>query len=127
MAGSRGLFGLRLAATVACLAALSFLKGPWLLLPAGALIAANRLFNPDGLALLGRLRTWLFLLSAPVIGAVVLGPRDLTLGVLHLSREGLALGLAMSGRALCLLLAFQVALGGLSVSRLIGVFHSRGL
>ena len=85
------------------------------------------MLNPGGLAFLARPRFWLFLLSAPLIGAAVIGPRDLALGALRFSREGLGLGLVMSGRALCLLLGFQVALGGLSVSRLIGVFHSRGL
>lgn len=34
---------------------------------------------------------------------------------------------ALAGLALCLLLIFQIALGGLSVARLIGLFHSRGL
>ena len=33
----------------------------------------------------------------------------------------------MSVRAVCLLLIVQIALSGLSVARLIGLFHSRGL
>ena len=127
MRSDRRLVGLRLAATIASLAGLALLKGPGLLVLTAALIVLNLLLNPEGLALFGKLRLWPFLLAPPLIGAAVLGPRDLALGALRLSREGLALGLVMSGRALCLLLTFQVALGGLSVTRLIGVFHSRGL
>jgi hypothetical protein len=57
------------------------------------------------------MRFWLFLLSPLLLGAAFFGPRDLSFGFLRISPQGLALGMTMSARAVCLLLTFQIALG----------------
>lgn len=74
-----------------------------------------------------RPRFWLFALAALFIGGALFGPRELRLAFLSVSSQGLRIGLWMSVRAVCPLLIIQLALGGLSVTRLIGLCHSRGL
>jgi energy-coupling factor transporter transmembrane protein EcfT len=117
----------RLLLAAAALTAVALLTGRRLLAPLAALLGLTALFQPAGLRLLARPRLWLFLLSPLLLGALLFGPRDSALWGLRFSLPGLALGLFMSLRALCLLLAFQVALGGLSPTRMIGLFRSRGL
>ena len=121
------LYRFRLLLTLASLVVLAFFRGAELLVLLAALILVNILLKPNGLNLLRRMRFWLFAFSPLLIGAVFFGPRDLSFGVLRISRQGLGLGLMMSARAVCLLLTFQIALSGLSVTRMIGLFHSRGL
>jgi len=117
----------RLLLTVASLAGLAVCRGPALLGLLAALIVLNLLLQPAALRLFARLHFWLFALAPLLIGAALFGPRDLSLGFLNISRQGLTTGWSMSVRAVCLLLIVQIALSGLSVARLIGLFHSRGL
>jgi energy-coupling factor transporter transmembrane protein EcfT len=114
-----------LAATA--LAGLAFCRGPVLLGLLAVLVALHLLLQPSALLLFTRLRFWLFALAPLLIGTAVFGPRDLSLGFFKVSTQGLLAGLWMCVRTVCLLLIFQLAMGGLSVARLIGLFHSRGL
>jgi len=109
------------------LAGLAFCRGPLLLGLLAVLVALHLFLQPSALLLVVRLRFWLFALSPLIIGSALFGARDLSLGFFKVSTQGLQAGLWMSVRAVCLLLIFQLALGGLSVTRLIGLFHSRGL
>lgn len=117
----------RLLLAAAALGGLAACRGPVLLALLAALGGLLWALHPAALRLVARLRFWLLVLAPPLVGAVFLGPRDLTLGFLRLSRQGLQEGLWLSVRASCLLLIFQLALGSLSVTGLIGLFHSRGL
>jgi hypothetical protein len=118
---------LRILLAAAALAGLAFCRGSALAGLLAALIALQLLLQPAALLIVTRLRFWLFALAPLLIGAALFGPRDLSLGFLNVSGQGLLAGLWMSVRAVCLLLIFQLALSGLSVTRLIGLFHSRGL
>lgn len=117
----------RLLLAIGCLAGLAVLRPPMLPGLLAVLILLNLLLQPGALNLFTKVRLWLFALSPLLIGAAFFGPRELSLGFLRISRQGLAVGMIMSARAVCLLLTFQIALGGLSVTRMIGLFHSRGL
>mgnify|MGYP000735528105 CR=1 FL=1 len=117
---------LRALLALAALAGLAALRGPALLILPAALALLNLLFEPAAARQFLRPRFWIFALAPPAIASVFLGPRDLPLAFLRLSRQGLQAGLAMSARAVCLLLIFQLALGALSVSRLIRLLHYRG-
>ena len=117
---------LRLLLAIAALAGLAACREAALLGLLAALIVLNLLMQPAGLRLFARPQFWLFALAPLLLGAILFGPRDFRLGFLNLSRPGLQAGLWMSVRAVCLLLILQIALSGLSVARLIGLFHSRG-
>ncbi len=93
----------------------------------GALLLVNLLLDASSLRPILRARFWVFLLAPVAAGALFIGVRDLPIAALRVSREGLAAGVAMSARAVCLLLIFQLALGGLSVSGLIRLLHLRKL
>lgn len=118
---------LRLLLAAAALGGLVVLRGPALLGLLATLAGLLWGLHPASLRAAPRLRFWLLVLTPPLAGALLLEPRELTLGFLRLSRQGMLDGLWLSVRAACLLLIFQLALGALSVSRLIGLFHSRGL
>jgi energy-coupling factor transporter transmembrane protein EcfT len=120
-------FWARLLLAAGSLTAVALLSGWRLLFPLMFLLLLTALLAPAGLRFLLRPRLWPLLLFPPLIGALLLGPRESVGLGLQFSGPGLALGLSMSLRALCLLLAFQAALGGLSATRMIGVFRSRGL
>jgi energy-coupling factor transporter transmembrane protein EcfT len=117
----------RLLLAAGSLTAVGVLSGWRLLYPLAVLLVLTAVLQPAGLRLLVRPRLWPLLLSPPLIGAFLPGHPDGVVGPLSYSASGLALGAAMSLRALCLLFTFQVALGGLSATRMIGVFRSRGL
>lgn len=127
MNSRRWSFCLRFLPVLGVLGGLVLMHGAELLfLPAG-LFTLTLLFDPEGLRSLARLRFWLFALSPLPFGAFLLGTRDLELLFLNLSAEGLARGALMSVRAVSLLLSFQFALRGLSVGRVIPLFHSKKL
>lgn len=117
----------RLLLAAAALAALTALRGWRLLIPLTVLLVLAAVVQPAALRLLGRPRFWPLLLSPLLIGAFLLGDRGSMLWGLRYSSRGMELGAGMSLRALCLLVLFQVVLGGLSATRMIGVFRSRGL
>lgn len=129
----RGLLGLAALVALAALPAAAARPEAPLSLPAGflvllgTLILANLALDPRALRPAARPRFWLFALAPVVAGALLLGPRDLAIGALGVSRQGLATGLSMSSRAVCLLLVFQLALGGATVSGLIRLLHFRKL
>jgi energy-coupling factor transporter transmembrane protein EcfT len=68
-----------------------------------------------------------FILSVVALGPFLIGEPDVALGVFHLSREGLAAGLAMGGRALTMTLAFGLGLAAISLSDVVAVFDRLGL
>ena len=80
-----------------------------------------------GLCSLRRPRFWTLILSALALGPLVLGEKDLAWGWLRLSRVGFWMGLWMALRALCLTVAFSVALNALSVSEMARLFETVGL
>jgi len=84
-----------------------------------------------GLHTLRQPRFWILILSALALGPLVLGDQkekwDLAWGWLHLSRAGFWMGLWMALRALCLTVAFSVALNVLSVSEMARLFETVGL
>jgi len=93
----------------------------------GFLVALTALLNPPGLRLFLRVRFWVLIASPLLVSALFHGPRDLQLLLLRFSSQGLAVGLAMSLRALCLVLTFQIMLAGLSTSEMIRLFDARGM
>jgi energy-coupling factor transporter transmembrane protein EcfT len=92
------------------------------LLTSGGGTANGSLLRP-----LRRPRFWTLILSALALGPLVLGEKDLAWGWLHLSRDGFWMGLWMALRALCLTLAFSVALNALSISDMARLFETAGL
>jgi len=112
---------------LAALAALAALQGAALLIPLGALLLSSVLLDPASVRQFIRPRFWIFVLAPLVFAALFIGPRELDLAVLRVSRQGLEAGCLMSARGLALLLVFQLALGGWSVSRLIRLLHFRNL
>jgi energy-coupling factor transporter transmembrane protein EcfT len=80
-----------------------------------------------GLQLFRRPRFWILILIAVAIGPFLIGEPDVTLGSLHLSREGFTIGLEMAGRAFSLALAFNLGVGALSLSDVVAVFGRLGL
>ena len=81
----------------------------------------------DGLRPLRRPHFWTLVLSALALGPLVLGEKDLAWGWLRLSQDGFWMGLWMALRALCLTVAFSVALSALSVSEMVRLFETVGL
>ena len=77
--------------------------------------------------LLCRLRFWIFVLGALVVGPFLIGEPDLVVGPFHLSREGLMAGLEMAGRAFTLTLGISLGLSTLSLSNIVAVFDRLGL
>ena len=100
----------------------------WLLLI--VVLAFGWLNERTGWRVLTRRRFWLFILSIVALAPFVLGEPDVRWGVLPLSRAGLEAGLWMALRAMTLMLAFSVSLGGLSVTQMTHLFDAlelRGL
>jgi len=93
----------------------------------GSVLLFALLTGSDGLRPLRRPRFWTLILSALALGPLVLGEKDLAWGWLHLSRAGFWMGLWMALRALCLTVAFSVALSALSVSEMARLFETVGL
>ena len=93
----------------------------------GSVLLFALLTGGNGLRPLRRLRFWTLILSALALGPLVLGEKDLAWGWLHLSRAGFWMGLWMALRALCLTVAFSVALDSLSVSDMARLFETVGL
>jgi energy-coupling factor transporter transmembrane protein EcfT len=83
--------------------------------------------NGSWLRPLRRPHFWTLILSALALGPLVLGEKDLAWGWLRLSRAGFWMGLWMALRALCLTVAFSVALNALSVSEMARLFETVGL
>ena len=92
------------------------------LLTSGGGTANGSLLRP-----LRRLRFWTLILSALALGPLLLGEKDVVWGWLHLSRDGFWMGLWMALRALCLTMAFSVALNALSISDMARLFETVGL
>jgi energy-coupling factor transporter transmembrane protein EcfT len=100
----------------------------------GSVLLFALLAGGDGLRPLRRPRFWILILSALALGPLVLGEADgksapsvLVWGWLHLSRDGFWMGVWMALRALCLSVAFSVALTALSVSKMARLFETVGL
>jgi energy-coupling factor transporter transmembrane protein EcfT len=93
----------------------------------GSVLLFALLVGSDGLRPLRRPRFWTLVLSALALGPLVLGEKDLAWGWLRLSRAGFWMGLWMALRALCLTVAFSVALSALSVSEMARLFETVGL
>jgi energy-coupling factor transporter transmembrane protein EcfT len=102
-------------------------KGWWLAGLALVELGCGLIWSRGGLRLLRRPRLWVLILTAAALGPFLIGEPDLTLGSLRLSREGLATGLEMAGRALALTLAFNLGVGALSLSDVVAVFDRLGL
>jgi energy-coupling factor transporter transmembrane protein EcfT len=93
----------------------------------GSVLLFALLTGGGALRPLRRRRFWTLILSALALGPLVLGEKDLAWGWLQLSRAGFWMGLWMALRALCLTVAFGVALGALSVSEMARLFETVGL
>jgi energy-coupling factor transporter transmembrane protein EcfT len=97
----------------------------------GSVLLFALLTGGGGLRPLRRPRFWILILSALALGPLVLGAEkekwDLAWGWLRLSRAGFWMGLWMALRALCLTVAFSVALNALSVSEMARLFEMVGL
>jgi len=103
------------------------LDGWWLAALLLLEMAFGLVWNREGLRLLRRPRFWTFLLTAVALGPFLIGRPDVVVGPFHLSREGLAVGLEMAGRAFGLTLAFSLGLGSLSLSDVVALFDRLGL
>ena len=93
----------------------------------GSVLLFALLTSSDGLRPLRRPRFWILILSVLALGPLMLGEKDLAWGWLRLSQEGFWMGLWMALRALCLTVAFGVALNALSVSEMAQLFETVGL
>jgi len=93
----------------------------------GSVLLFALLTSSHGLRPLRRPRFWTLILSALALGPLMLGQKDVAWGWLHLSRDGFWMGLWMALRALCLTLAFSVALNALSISDMARLFEMVGL
>jgi energy-coupling factor transporter transmembrane protein EcfT len=93
----------------------------WLL---GSVLLFALLTGGGGLRPLRQPRFWTLILSALALGPLVLGEKDLAWGWLRLSQAGFWMGLWMALRALCLTVAFSVALNALSVSEMARLFET---
>jgi len=93
----------------------------------GSVLLFALLTGGGGLRPLRRPHFWTLILSALALGPLVLGEKDLAWGWLRLSRAGFWMGLWMALRALCLTMAFSVALNALSVSEMSRLFETVGL
>lgn len=102
-------------------------QGWWLAALAGVELAFGLLWARGGLRLLRRPRVWQLILGAIAIGPILIGEPDVVLGPFQLSREGLAAGLEMAGRALALTLAFGLGSASLSLSDVVALFDRVGL
>jgi energy-coupling factor transporter transmembrane protein EcfT len=102
-------------------------EGWWLAGLALVEVSFGLIYGRRGLRLLRNPRFWAFVLSAVAVGPFLTGEPDVTLGPLGLSREGLATGLEMAGRACTLTLAMGLGVGCLSLSDVVAVFDQLGL
>jgi energy-coupling factor transporter transmembrane protein EcfT len=102
-------------------------KGCWLTGLTLVELAFGLAWGRQGLRLLRHPRLWMLILTAATLGPFLIGEPDVTVGPLHLSREGLATGLEMAGRAFALVLAFNLGVGTLSLSDIVAVFDRLGL
>jgi len=93
----------------------------------GSVLLFALLTGSGGLRPLRRPRFWTLILSALALGPLVLGEKDLAWGWLPFSRAGFWMGAWMALRALCLTVAFSVALNALSVSDMARLFETVGL
>ena len=93
----------------------------------GSVLFFALLTGGHGLRPLCRPRFWTLILSALALGSLVLGEKDLAWGWLRLSRAGFWMGLWMALRALCLTVAFSIAISALSVSEMARLFETVGL
>jgi energy-coupling factor transporter transmembrane protein EcfT len=85
-------------------------------------LAFGLAWSQEGLRPLRRLRFWVFIATALVLGPFLTPASGLALDRPSLDRSGLSLGLEMAGRALSLTLAFSLGLSALSLSDLVGLF-----
>ncbi len=90
-------------------------------------LAFGLAWSREGLRLLRRPRFWTFILSTVALGPFLIGEPDVTMGPLHLSREGFTASLEMAGRACALTLAFSLGIASLSLSDIVAVFDRLGL
>lgn len=90
-----------------------------------ALVALELLFglawSREGLRPLRRLRFWMFIATALVLGPFLTPASGLTLNRASFDWSGLSVGLEMAGRALSLTLAFSLGLSALSLSDLVAL------
>jgi energy-coupling factor transporter transmembrane protein EcfT len=117
--------GFRIASFGAAAAAATLLSGWYLLGIAALLVTAAVVSAPSARRLLGKARFWLLMLSPLLIAVLVFG--ELKPPLFGLTHEELRLTLEMSLRALCLIMALQLLVAGLTVGRLMRWFERRGL
>jgi energy-coupling factor transporter transmembrane protein EcfT len=85
------------------------------------------IWSRRGMRLLRRPRFWVFVLSVAALGPFLIGQPDARWGWLRFSRDGLAAGLEMAGRAAALTLAIGLGMGSLSLSDVVALFDRVGL
>jgi energy-coupling factor transporter transmembrane protein EcfT len=100
----------------------TLVEGWWLAGLALLELSFGLLWSQGGLRLLRRPRFWAFLLTAVVLGLFLGEGADLAIGPFQVSRDGLAMGLEMAGRALTITLAFGIGVASLSLSDLVALF-----
>ena len=97
---------------------------PWL---AGLILLLAAIQRGEALSALSGWRLWLLLASIVTISPFIIGKPDMAWMGISLSREGLAAGVSMALRALCISLAFAASIGALSVTQMTGLFERIGL
>jgi energy-coupling factor transporter transmembrane protein EcfT len=111
--------------------ALALVSRGWQLAALVALeLAFGLAWSREGLRPLRRLRFWVFIATAVVLGPFLTPASGLTLDGVAFDWSGVSPGLEMAGRALTLTLAFSLGLSALSLSDLVALFdrlHLRGL
>jgi energy-coupling factor transporter transmembrane protein EcfT len=115
----------RIAVFVVSTATALLVSGWYLLAVAGSLVAAALVFEPSSRRLLCKARFWLLIFSPLPMAVLVFG--EIKPPLFGVSLEELRLPLEMSLRALCLLMALQLLVSGLTVSRLMRWFERHGL
>ncbi len=92
-----------------------------------AVLGVGALSGGGGLRILARGRFWVTVVSIIVLSALLLGPRDVRLWVVPVSREGFLIGVWMAVRAVALMLAFAISLGALSIVETVRIFEAANL
>jgi energy-coupling factor transporter transmembrane protein EcfT len=99
----------------------------WLLSLLVLEVGFGLIWSRAGLRVLRRPQFWLLVLTTLALAPFLFGEPDVSVGPLHISSEGFAAGVAMSGRAIGLTLALSLGFAALSLSDMVAVFERLGL
>jgi energy-coupling factor transporter transmembrane protein EcfT len=92
-----------------------------------AAIGFSALIGASCTRLVRRLEFWFLVSSAVLLGPIFIGEKDMTVGWLHVSRQGFRAGLWMAARALTIALAFNAFSSRVSMVQMAALLERAGL